>query len=93
MSKCKFEPGKKYWYGDLEKFGFYAVVFCTNRVNHRNQTSTLNFMISDLKINEFNIGAREFIKWFSRPIDIWNSDYETIEAWYFTLDAENILSQ
>lgn len=93
MDEFKFVPGKKYRYGDLDKFGFYAVVLCTKRVNHRNQSSTLNFMISDLKIKEFNIGAREFIEWFSRPIDIWNSDYETIEAWYFTLDAENILSQ
>lgn len=95
MSKCKFEPGKKYWYGDLDEFGFYAVVFCTKRVNHRDGYSTLKFVITDLKINEFNIGAREFIALFrsSNSITIESSEYESIDTWYFTLDAENILSR
>ena len=95
MSKCKFEPGKKYWYGNLDKFGFYAVVFCTKRVNHRDGYSTLKFVITDLKINEFNIGAKEFIAWLNNenPITIESSEYESIDTWYFTLDAENVLSQ
>ena len=95
MNEFKFIPGKKYRYGDLDKFGFYAVVFCTKRVNHRDGYSTLKFVITDLKINEFNIGAREFIVWFrsSNSITIESSEYESIDTLYFTLDAENILSQ
>ena len=95
MNEFKFIPGKKYRYGDLEKFGFYAVVFCTKRVNHRDGHSTLKFVITDLKINEFNIGAREFIAWLNNenPITIESSEYESIDTLYFTLDAENELSQ
>ena len=95
MKEFKFIPGKKYRYGDLDKFGFYAVVFCTKRVNHRDGYSTLKFVITDLKINEFNIGAREFIWWFrsNNSITIESSEYESIDTLYFTLDAENELSQ
>lgn len=93
MKVCKFLPGKKYRYGGLEKFGFKAVVLCTNRVNHRNGTTTVKFIILDLKINEFNAGAREFIDWLQheKPITIDNSDFEHIDTWYFTLDAENVI--
>ena len=58
----KFELDKYYYCGNLEREGFEAIVQCVGRVEHRAFNSvTLRFIIEDLKINDYNIYAYEFI--------------------------------
>lgn len=94
MKQYQFKQNHYYHYGNLERFGFEAVVQCVKRVNHKNGSVSLKFIITDLKIHNYNISARTFISCMRDNLTQWmeDSNYESINDWYFTLDAENEVS-
>ena len=94
LKKYLFEPNHYYKYGDIEKFGFVAIIVCEKRINHRDGSTTLSFTITDLKVEKFNSGCIAFLnrlipdnKFYINRFE--SEGYETIDTWYYTIDAEN----
>ena len=95
----KFEVYKNYKVSNLEKFGWEAVIELYERINHKDGYSTLKFILKDLKIKEFNIGAQEFIYSWNSKWRVFNADYakyddqkvEFIDCYYFIIDSQNEL--
>lgn len=90
--KTTFKPNHYYHYGNLDKFGFEAILLCTNRVNHRDGDAHVSFTLMDIKINDFNIGARTFVAQFTsknKYLMFLDEEYETIDTYYWTICAED----
>ena len=88
----KFKVNHYYHCGNLEKLGFEAVVDCVERINHRDGTVSLRFFITDLKINDFNTSASEFVYRIksANQITIWPDcdGTECVDGYYFMICAE-----
>lgn len=85
----KFEKNCKYY---VNGEGFEAILYCYDRINHRDGSASVSFFISDLKVIQYTSEASTFLyrlysnkKWYLNP----DLDHEFLDYRAFFIDSNN----